>query len=40
MGFLTADKVVGGEPIIARCDPTTLFDLVEEPLNQVAGATA
>jgi hypothetical protein len=30
--------IVGGEFVMARCDPTTLFELVEEPLNQVAGA--
>jgi len=31
-------RVVGGELVVARCDPPTLLDLVEEPLDQVAGA--
>jgi hypothetical protein len=28
-------EVVGGEPIVARRHPTTLFDPVEEPLDLV-----
>jgi hypothetical protein len=31
-------KVVGGEPVVARRYPTTLFDPVEEPLDLVARA--
>ena len=31
-------KVVSGEPVVARCHPTTLFDSVEEPLDLVASA--
>jgi hypothetical protein len=30
-------EVVGPEFVVARRDPTTLLDLVKEPLNQVAG---
>ena len=31
-------KGVGGEPVVAGRDPTTLFDPVEEPLDLVARA--
>jgi hypothetical protein len=31
-------RVARSEFVIARCDPTTLFDLVEGLLNQIAGA--
>jgi hypothetical protein len=31
-------EVVGGELVVARCDATTLFDLVEEAFNEVAGS--
>jgi hypothetical protein len=35
-------KVVGGELVVASCNPTAVIDLVEEPLNrprrQKAGA--
>jgi hypothetical protein len=31
-------EVIGGKPVVARRDPTTLFDLIEEPLDPVAGA--
>jgi hypothetical protein len=33
---LNEGKVVGSKPVIARRHPTTLFDLVEEPLDPVA----
>ena len=29
-------QVVGGEFVTARCDPTTLFDLIKESFDQVA----
>jgi len=35
---LNEGEVVGGKPVIARRDATTLFDPVEEPLHPVAGA--
>ena len=35
---IVEDKVVGGDLVVARCDPPTLLDLIEEPLDQVAGA--
>ena len=31
-------EVVGRELVVASCDPPTLLDLVEEPLNEVARA--
>jgi hypothetical protein len=31
------DKVVGRELVVARSDPAAVFDLVEEPLDQIAG---
>ena len=31
-------KVVGGEPVVARCNSTALLDLVEEPLDQIPGS--
>jgi hypothetical protein len=36
-GKLDECKVIGGEFVVTRRDPATLLDLVEEPLNQVAG---
>jgi hypothetical protein len=35
---LNKGKVVGGKPVVARCNSTALFDPVEEPLNPVASA--
>jgi hypothetical protein len=35
---LNEGKVVGDEPVVARCHPTTLFDPVEEPLDLLASA--
>jgi hypothetical protein len=35
---LNEGKVVGGEPVVARRHPTTLFDPVEEPLDPVTRA--
>jgi hypothetical protein len=35
---LNEGKVVCGEPVVARCHPTTLFDPVEEPLDPISGA--
>jgi hypothetical protein len=38
-GFkLDKSKEIGGKLVVARRNPTTLFDLVEEPLDPVAGA--
>jgi hypothetical protein len=31
-------KVVGRELVVASCDTPRFFDLVEEPLDQIAGA--
>lgn len=31
-------KVVGGQPVVARCPPKALFDSVKEPLDVVASA--
>jgi hypothetical protein len=31
-------KVIGGKLVVARSDPTTLLDPIEEPRDQVAGA--
>lgn len=31
-------EIVGRKLVVARRDPTTVFDLVEEPLDQIAGA--
>src|SRR5215831_4928251 len=33
---LNEREVVGCELAVARCDPTTMLDLVEEPLDQIA----
>jgi hypothetical protein len=30
--------VFGRELVVASCDPTTLLDLIEEPLDQIPGA--
>ena len=30
-------EVVGRELVITSCDPTTLLDLIEEPLDQIPG---
>jgi len=35
---LNEGKVVGGKPVVARRNPTALFDSVEEPLDPVASA--
>jgi hypothetical protein len=35
---LNEGKVVGGKAVVARRDPMTLFDPVEEPLDPVTGA--
>jgi hypothetical protein len=35
---LDEGKVVGGEFVVARCDPTALLDLVEETFDEVAGS--
>ena len=32
---LDKGKVIGGKPVVARCNATTLFDPVEEPLDPV-----
>jgi hypothetical protein len=34
---LDEGKVVGCKLVVASCDPPTVFDFVEEPLDQVAG---
>jgi hypothetical protein len=31
-------EAIAGKPVVARRDPTTLFDLIEEPLDSVAAA--
>jgi CubicO group peptidase (beta-lactamase class C family) len=31
-------EAIGGKPVVARRDPTTLFDLIGEPLDSVAAA--
>ena len=31
-------KIVGGQFVVASCDPTTLLDPVKEPFDQVAGS--
>jgi hypothetical protein len=35
---LNESEVVRRQFVIARCDPTTMFDLVEEPFDQIAGS--
>jgi hypothetical protein len=35
---LNEGKVVSGEPVIARCNPAAVLDLVEEALDQVPSA--
>jgi len=35
---LDEGEVVGGKPVVARRDPTTLLDPVEEPFDPVASA--
>ena len=35
---LDEGEVIRRELVVARCDPPTLFDLVEESLDQIAGA--
>jgi hypothetical protein len=35
---LDEGKIVGGQFVVASCDPTTLLDPVKEPFDQVAGS--
>jgi hypothetical protein len=34
---LDEGEVVGREFVVASCDPTTLLDVVDEPLDQISG---
>jgi len=35
---LDEGKIVGGQFVVASCDPATLLDPVKEPFDQVAGS--